>query len=725
MMSKIPERENTGSASPLNRLNDSPTLKKLDESPILKSEFIGHDSHDNIKELDSLSDMKNDQLRSYCPIELNINGSPGAESDLATVCTSKTDTCLMSSDDSVTGSEHACMLSSNGFQNINRCKEKDLDDASMRHNKSESPFRETEPVVSSHQSKLMSLPVKAVDYSKTIIQKQSVDMRVSWCKTKDSDTYCTSNDNNPLCHSEAENIEPLVTKISSNSFMTSLPPGVKVDSLNLLQCGERTSPVQDTIVKSKSTEFLKHAEKETVVEVGSGLPDSGRGFASWENRHKSGLSGKCVQEAQEEGSSILPDRRGRSELSLDEEEGRGHAHTSDDSEVVFSSCDLNLTMEDHDGVTYTLKCDSSGHASEVVSTVHEDYSGASESSGDESDPEDTDSDDSSVPRNRLQSVVVVPKNSTLPMEETTVKVIDTILTTGKMRDWSQGDISYEEKFESIASKACPQTEKFFFHKATEKNPEISFTQPSRKQIDNHLPEIAHPQSDGVDSTSYADVKSDLGHPNCEDTVKVIMVSRQQEELPVYSSGDFEEVPNPSKSRPQTMFPYRPDSRLGKTELSFSSCESSRVDGFHSSEELRNLGESPGDDASLEHEAKMDLGTPTYDETPLKTSKKPKTAEAGTSSELAKKSKEVFKKEMSQFIVQCLNPYWKPDCKVGRITTTEDFKHLARKLTHGIMNKELKHCKSPEDLECNDSVKHKTKEYMKKYMQKFGAVYKPK
>lgn len=28
-------------------------------------------------------------------------------------------------------------------------------------------------------------------------------------------------------------------------------------------------------------------------------------------------------------------------------------------------------------------------------------------------------------------------------------------------------------------------------------------------------------------------------------------------------------------------------------------------------------ESPGDDASLEHEAEMDLGTPTYDENPMK------------------------------------------------------------------------------------------------------------
>ncbi|XP_078299254.1 histone-lysine N-methyltransferase SETD2 isoform X3 [Panthera onca] len=659
MISKIPEREKTGSPSPSNRLNDSPTFKKLDESLIFKSELIGHDSHDSIKELDSLSKVKNDQLRSYCPIELNINGSPGAESDLATFCTSKTDTVLMSSDDSVTGSEvsplvKACMLSSNGFQNINRCKEKDSDNTCMLRSKSGSPFRETEPTVSPHQDKHMSLPVTTIDYSKTVI-KEPVDMTVSHCKTKDSDLYCTSNDNNPsLRHSEAEKIEPSVMKISSNSFMNvhlksktvicdnrnltdqhskfareeykqsvgstssasvnhfddiyqpiessgiasslqSLPPGVKVDSLTLLQCGENASPVLDAVLKSKSTEFVKHAEKETIIEVGSGLPDSGRGFASWENRHNNGLSGNCVQEAQEEGNSIVLERRGRSEMSLDEEGGRGHAHTSDDSEVVFSSCDLNLTMEDSDGIAYTLKCDSSGHASEIVSTVHEDYSESSESSSDESDSEDTDSDDSSFPRNRLQSVVVVPKNSTLPTEETSPCSSRSSQSYRHYSDhWEDERLesrrhSYEEKFDSVASKPCSQTEKFFHHKGTEKNPEISFTHPSRKQIDNHLSEIVHPQSDGVDSTSHTDVKSDfLGHPNSEETAKAKIASRQQEELPVYSSDDFEDVPN--KSRQQTIFPNRPDSRLGKTELSFSSsCDISRVDGFRSSEELRNLG----------------------------------------------------------------------------------------------------------------------------------------
>ncbi|XP_065395505.1 histone-lysine N-methyltransferase SETD2 isoform X9 [Macaca fascicularis] len=659
MINKNPEREKAGSPAPSNRLNDSPTLKKLDEFPIFKSEFITHDSHDSIKELDSLSKVRNDQLRSFCPIELNINGSPGAESDLATFCTSKTDAVLMTSDDSVTGSEvsplvKACMLSSNGFQNISRCKGKDLDDTRMLHKKSESPFRETEPLVSPHQDKLMSLPVMTIDYSKTVV-KEPVDTRVSCCKTKDSDIYCTSNDsNNPsLCNSEAENIEPSVMKISSNSFMNvhleskpvicdsrnltdhskfaceeykqsigstssasvnhfddlyqpigssdiasslqSLPPGIKVDSLTLLKCGENTSPVLDAVLKSrKSSEFLKHAGKETVVEVGSDLPDSGKGFASRENRRNNGLSGKCLQEAQEEGNSILPDRRGRPEISLHERGEGGRVHTSDDSEVVFSSCDLNLTMEDSDGVTYALKCDSSGHAPEIVSTVREDYSDSSESSSDESDSEDTDSDDSSIPRNRLQSVVVVPKNSTLPVEETSPCSSRSSQSYRHYSDhWEDERLesrrhSYEEKFESIANKACPQTDKFFLHKGTEKNPEISFTQSNRKQIDNHLPELSHPQSDGVDSTSHTDVKSDsLGHPNSEETVKAKISSRQQEELPVYSS-DFEDVPN--KSWQQSTFQNRPDSRLGKTELSFSSsCEISCVDGLHSSEELRNLG----------------------------------------------------------------------------------------------------------------------------------------
>jgi histone-lysine N-methyltransferase SETD2 len=79
--------------------------------------------------------------------------------------------------------------------------------------------------------------------------------------------------------------------------------------------------------------------------------------------------------------------------------------------------------------------------------------------------------------------------------------------------------------------------------------------------------------------------------------------------------------------------------------------------------------------------------------------------------------------MSSYIVHCLNPFRKPECKIGRISTTEDFKHLARKLTHAVMSKELKYCRHAEDLEVNENVKAKAKEFVRKYMSKFGSTYK--
>lgn len=112
---------------------------------------------------------------------------------------------------------------------------------------------------------------------------------------------------------------------------------------------------------------------------------------------------------------------------------------------------------------------------------------------------------------------------------------------------------------------------------------------------------------------------------------------------------------------------------------------------------------------------MDLGILIYDENFMKILKKFKIVEVDIFSELVKKSKEVFRKEMFQFIVQCLNFYWKFDCKVGRIIIIEDFKYLVCKLIYGVMNKELKYCKNFEDLECNENVKYKIKEYIKKYM----------
>ncbi|KAL0117994.1 hypothetical protein PUN28_008992 [Cardiocondyla obscurior] len=88
----------------------------------------------------------------------------------------------------------------------------------------------------------------------------------------------------------------------------------------------------------------------------------------------------------------------------------------------------------------------------------------------------------------------------------------------------------------------------------------------------------------------------------------------------------------------------------------------------------------------------------------------------------RKIKDTFRVNMANVMVHFLNPYRKNDCKQGRITNTEDFKHLARKLTHFVLAKELKHCKTVDELQCNENVKHKARDFVRKYMSKFGAVY---
>lgn len=40
-----------------------------------------------------------------------------------------------------------------------------------------------------------------------------------------------------------------------------------------------------------------------------------------------------------------------------------------------------------------------------------------------------------------------------------------------------------------------------------------------------------------------------------------------------------------------------------------------------------------------------------------------------------------------------------------------------------MAKELKHCRHVEDLEVNENVKAKAKDYVRKYMSRFGSLYK--
>ena len=51
------------------------------------------------------------------------------------------------------------------------------------------------------------------------------------------------------------------------------------------------------------------------------------------------------------------------------------------------------------------------------------------------------------------------------------------------------------------------------------------------------------------------------------------------------------------------------------------------------------------------------------------------------SDAARKIKDAFRSKMATYIVSVLNPYRRGDCREGKITCTEDFKYLARKVRH--------------------------------------------
>ncbi|XP_062699924.1 probable histone-lysine N-methyltransferase CG1716 [Aedes albopictus] len=107
----------------------------------------------------------------------------------------------------------------------------------------------------------------------------------------------------------------------------------------------------------------------------------------------------------------------------------------------------------------------------------------------------------------------------------------------------------------------------------------------------------------------------------------------------------------------------------------------------------------------------------------KIGKRKKSDRLDLNSDEARKIKEKFRGEIAGVIVQHLGAYRKDSCQTGRITNTEDFKHLARKLTHFVLVKELKHCDNTiNELEVTDSVRTKAREFIKKYMAKHGTIY---
>lgn len=103
-------------------------------------------------------------------------------------------------------------------------------------------------------------------------------------------------------------------------------------------------------------------------------------------------------------------------------------------------------------------------------------------------------------------------------------------------------------------------------------------------------------------------------------------------------------------------------------------------------------------------------------------------------ELARKK---FRNQVSQFVVKCLNPYMRSGGGESRITSKQSFKRIAQKVSWGlpwghsiqilsvfkfhyqitrtVVEKESKQIRRVEDLDFTDSVKSKTKEFVKKYM----------
>lgn len=82
----------------------------------------------------------------------------------------------------------------------------------------------------------------------------------------------------------------------------------------------------------------------------------------------------------------------------------------------------------------------------------------------------------------------------------------------------------------------------------------------------------------------------------------------------------------------------------------------------------------------------------------------------------------FREKLSKLIVKILQPFLNKDCKYGYIKTNEDFKHLARKFTHTIMEKEISRATNLEELDLDKRIKLKAKDYICKYMQKFKDGY---
>ncbi|KAK9395984.1 histone-lysine N-methyltransferase SETD2 [Crotalus adamanteus] len=274
------------------------------------------------------------------------------------------------------------------------------------------------------------------------------------------------------------------------------------------------------------------------------------------------------------------------------------------SDILSPSCHIVVTVEETETIEEEPRYGSGSNTPEISSVHNEDYSdtaeSASEHPSDESESEGSDSDDSSVPRNRLQSVVVIPKNSTLTLEES---------SSSSSRN-SQSNRRYLEHWEDSRPESTkpfsedmpdslemnsnlPNEIRALPSRETERSLATS-TELKRTEGSAGLqPQASQAQSDDVDSTSHSEPAPDAFHKPDERIVysEITAVTRsvgvsQGEDLHYLSS--FEMTNTMSRSQAGVS---KSDRRQGRSAFAGLShpADFSREDGFHSTEDLGSLG----------------------------------------------------------------------------------------------------------------------------------------
>lgn len=635
-------------------------------SPISKlDELAGINSHDSIKDAEVLVKGRHDQLIHCSPIEQNVNWSLEDKPRHSALCSSEVEEIVLSSDESLDRSEvppHIKSpvlnkLPSNGFLSTSLSKGQNLDDPPVLSSESNSLLKEKPEDSVLPEYEFVPSCTVTVNNSKSLTEK--VEAIADPCNTTKDPAPCYLSDEATLSlyYSEIEiEANPSDSKVAQQPFMVVHlePPNdasaehqnsptlihdseKRVRRFNLLEgslvressteeCFEETQldsqsvpqqpPSQMALERALPKRELPLECPEMALELDVQYVDSvsEKVKSPLKKEHSYYLeipvedSEKEERDEEEESAAVEEGPTCDLEASAREEEkGDGSWVGSAFSDAFSPSCDIVVTVEETETITEEAQCDSNGSSPELSPLHNEDDSdtadSATEPCSEESDTEGSDSDDSSVPRNRLQSVVVIPKNSTLTMEESSSCSSRTSHSHRRYMDHREdtrlesSKPFYEKMPEAMDSPNGPQHESKSFSSGDVAGCLATFPELNRPESKDFLPDPFQPQqSDGVDSTSQSELASDsVSKPNPDERTGLNepmfiarSIDRPQEEELHRLSKNFEMATNASRQQANVS---KPDSRQGKSGLGDLSDtgDYSREDGFHSTEHVGCLG----------------------------------------------------------------------------------------------------------------------------------------